>query len=357
MCRASPLPRRERLAPGRAPRVGRGRLSFTLAVILLLVGTGPGAKGAEAQTTTLRGELLQRDGQPAIDIRLVVVGHPPEVSLQDGALFSHALSGTPSEVTIRVVGHPTAEVLFPPGGRVVIPGDPSAVVSVVVGERIGVAVEERIERDLQAIRETLEVRGVSKPEIEAVLRSEMEGLVARIATLTEGAVETAVAGAAQTELRERINRHLGTYVRRSRDLVDAFGLVGLTDRLSLHEQVVLRDAIGNYSQAFEELDRELSEAPAALERAWPGETGLRLRDRMAGMMELIRTEVHQSMLDLREPLVVIQLDFTPDRPSRNAVRAAWQTVVEAMPRLHDAQERLEAEVPPLMEALRAPAAS
>lgn len=337
--------------PGSNPPARR---CAAMVAALLLAALFAGAGEAAAQTTTLRGELLLRDGQPAADVRLVVVGHPPEVALQDGGLFSHVLSGAPTEVTVRVVGQPAAEVLFPPGGRVVVPADPSAVISVVVGERIGVTVEERISRDLQAIRETLEVRGVSEAEIEAVLRSEMEGLVARIAALTEGAVETAVAGAAQTELRERVNRHLSTYVRRSRDLVDAFGLVGLSDRMSLHEQVVLRDAIGNYSAAFEELDRELSEAPAALERAWPGEAGIQLRDHMADVLDLIRTDMHQEMLDLREPLVVIQLDFTPDRPSRNAVRAAWQTVVEALPRLIRTQERLEAAVPPLMEALRGP---
>lgn len=342
----------------RGPTLSRSGPSATRhaafgAALILFAGAG----AAGAQTTTLRGELLLRDGQPATGVRLMVVGHPPEVSLLDGGLFSHPLSGVPAEITVRVVGDPSVEVLFPPAGRVVVPGDPSAVVSVVVGERIGVTVEERIGRDLQAIRETLEVRGVSEAEIEAVIRAELDGIVSRIATLTEGAVTSAVAGAAQTELRERVNRQLSTYVRRSRDLVDAVGLVGLTDRLSLHEQVVLRDAIGNYSSAFEELDRELSEAPAALERAWPGETGIQLRNRMGGVMELIRSDVHQRMLDLRQPLVVIQLDFSPDRPSRNAVRAAWQTVVESLPQLIEAQGRLEAAVPPLMEALRGPAPS
>jgi hypothetical protein len=309
------------------------------------------AKGA-AQTTLLRGELLLRDGQPAAGVRLVVVGHPPEVSVQDNGMFAHTLSGAPSEVTLRVVGGGETEILFPPGGRAVIPADPEALISVLVGERIGVAVEDRIERDLEALRETLEVRGISPEEIEAVVRTELDGLVSRIAALTEGAVESAVTGAAQVELRERVNRYLGTYVRRSRDLLDAFGLVDVSGPMPNYEFLILRDAIGNYSDAFVELDREMTEVAAALERAWPGAEGLELGERMGSILTLIRTELHQEMLDLRGPLTDIQLDYTPDRPSQEAVRRARTAVAEAIPRIEIAVVRLEEEFPRFMEALR-----
>jgi len=328
----------------------RPRALSAVGVTMALLWSAP--VGAEAQVTTLRGELLLRDGQPATDVRLVVVGHPPEVVVRDGGLFTHSLSGTPAEVSVRVVGQPGTEVLFPPAGRVVVPADPGAVVSILVGERIGATVEDRIHRDLRALRETLMVRGVSEAEIQAVLRAELDGLVARIASLTEQAVETAVAGAAQAELRERVNRYLGTYVRRSRDLVDAFDLVDTSRRLGQSEFLVLWGAIGNYSDAYGDLDRELSEAPAALQRAWPGDDGARLRDRMAGVLELIRSALHPEMLALREPLVVIQLSFTPDRPPRRDVDAARQTVTAALPRVQPPVARLEAEMPLLMAELR-----
>lgn len=329
---------------------GRRRALLTAGIAAALLTSGA---SASAQTTTLRGELLQRDGQPAAGIRLTIVGHPPEVVLRDGALFTHSLSGAPAEVTVRVVGRPGTEVLFPPAGRLVIPRDAGAVVSIVVGERIGEAVGDRIGRDIAAMRETLEVRGVSEAEIEAVIRAELDGVVARLAALTEGAVASAVSGAAQAELRERVNRHLGTYVRRSRDLVDAFDLVDVSRQISLSESLVLRDAIGNYSDAFGELDRELSEAPAALARAWPGDTGAALRDRMAALLQQIRAELHAEMLALRGPLVVIQTEFTADRPSRQALVAARQTVSAALPRTRAALATVEAEVPLLMAALRA----
>ncbi len=338
-------------SPRRAP--GPGGRSLALACLALATLVGANAE-LVAQATALRGEVLLRDGRPATNVRLLIVGHPPEVALQDGGLFTHSLSGSPTEVTVRTIGEPDAEVLFPPGGRLVIPGDSLSVVSVLVGERIGVAVEERIDRDLKELRETLEVRGVSEEEIEAVIRAELDGLVTRIAALTEGAVESAVTGAAQTELRERINRYLGTYVRRTRDLVDAFDLVDVSRQMTLSESLVLRDAIGNYSDAYGDLDREMSEVPAALARAWPGDAGRALRERMNEVLELIRSNVHQEMLHLRGPLVVIQLEFTPERPRRDEVRSAREAVTATIPRLASALDRLEAEVPPLMEGLRGP---
>src|SRR5690606_7299371 len=235
---------------------------------------------AAAQTTTLRGELLLRDGQPAAGVRLVIVGHPPEVTLQDGGLFTHTLSGAPSDVTVRVVGSGTTEVLYPQGGRVVIPRDPNAVVSIVVGEPIGAAVEDRIQQDLRAIRETLEVRGVSSAEIDAVIRTEMDALATRLETIARDAVVTAVAGAEQTEIRERVNRYLGSYIRVSRDLVDAFDLIDATGQISMSEFLALYDAIDKYSDGFADLDRELTEVPTAIERAWLGESGRQLADRM-----------------------------------------------------------------------------
>jgi hypothetical protein len=347
----APRPREGGRGPGRAdPGFRTPRYVAAGAAVLALLASGR----ADAQTTTLRGEVLQRDGQPAAGIRLVVVGHPPEVVLRDGALFTHALSGAPSEVSVRVVGLSGMDVLYPPGGRIVVPRDPGAVVPIVIGERIGEAVGDRIGRDIAAIRETLEVRGVSETEIEAVIRAELDGLVARLAALTQGAVESAVSGAAQTELRERVNRYLGTYLRRSRDLVDAFDLVDTSRPITLSESLVLRDAIGNYSDAFGEFDRELSEVPASLARAWPGEDGATLRDRMASLLTGIRTGLHAEMLALRGPLVVIQREFTSDRPSRQELAAARAAIGAALPRVRPVLAALETEVPLMMAALRDP---
>ncbi len=334
-------------------RTGRSadrRTAVLLGGLILTCLSAPAPAGA--QTTTLRGELLLRDGQPATGTRLVIIGHPPEVVLRDGALFTHQLVGAPSEVTVRVVGAASTEILYPPAGRVVVPQNEAAVVSIVVGEPIGAAVEDRIEQDLRAIRETLEVRGVPSGEIDAIIRTELDSLSHRLANIAREAVVTAVAGAEQADIRERVNRYLGTYVRVTRDLVDAFDLIDVTASIGMSEFLAVYDAIDNYNRGFAELDRELTEIPTAIERAWLGEEGGGLAEQMRSLMTLIRSEVHAEMLALRGPLTVIQREFTGSRPSRAELNDAKQAIASTLPRLHPALTRLEEATPSIVEALR-----
>jgi hypothetical protein len=320
----------------------------TLALVLTWTSAG------EAQTTTLRGELLHRNGEAATGARLVVVGHPPEVVVRDGGLFSHLLSGDPDEVTLRVVGDPELEVLYPPQGRTPVPRDPGAVVSVVVGRQIGQAVEDRIDQDLRALRETLEVRGVSEAEIQAVLRSEIDGLVTRIADLTEGAVGRAVEGAARVELRERISRHLRSYSRVSRDLVDAFRLIDVREPMSQANFLALYNAMAAYNNGYVELDQGLAEVPAEVRRAWPGESARSTAQEVSRILDRIHDDFHRTVLELRGPLLVIQAEHNGGNPSGNDLRRARQAVVDALDRLDPLLTGLEAEIPPMLELLRRP---
>jgi len=331
---------------------GRGERWGVGVAILALVLMGTSAGGA--QTTTLRGELLHRNGEAATGTRLVVVGHPPEVVIRDGGLFSHVLSGEPDEVTLRVVGDPELEVLYPPEGRTPVPRDPAAVVAVVVGRQIGAAVEDRIDQDLRALRETLEVRGVSEAEIQAVLRSELDGLVTRIADLTEGAVGRAVAGAAQVELRERISRHLRSYSRTSRDLVDAFRLIDVRAPMSQANFLALYNAMAAYNDGYIELDQGLADVPAEVRRAWPGASGEDRAQELSGILDRIHGDFHQTVLALREPLLVIQAEHNGGNPSGDDQRRARQAVVDALDRLEPLLTGLEADIPPILELLRRP---
>ncbi|MDZ7779972.1 MAG: hypothetical protein U5R14_08590 [Gemmatimonadota bacterium] len=324
------------------------RGAIGLALTLTLSWVRPGG----AQTTTLRGELLQRNGEAAADVRLVVVGHPPEVVIRDGGLFSHPLEGEPNEVTLRVVGDPELEVLYPPDGRTPVPRDPGTVAAVVVGRRIGEAVEDRIGRDLRALRETLELRGVSESDIQDVLRSELDGLVVRIADLTEGAVGRAVAGADRAELRERVSRYLRSYLRTSRDLVDAFGLIDVSRSMSQANFLALYNAMAAYSDGYAALDEGLGEAPGEVRRAWSGDSSVARE--LSEVLDRIHGDFHRTVLTLREPLLVIQAEYNGGATDDDELRRARQKVVGALDRLEPLLARLEAEVPPLLEALRKP---
>lgn len=322
-----------------------------LAPVLLSLGA---AQAVSQESTTLRGELLLRDGQAATGVRLVVVGHPPEVVVRDGGLFAHPLTGDPSEVTVRVVGDPALEVLYPPDGRTAVPREPGTPVAIVVGRRIGLAVEDRIDRDLRALRETLEVRGVSEADIQAVLRTEMDGLVDRIAEITEGAVGRAVAGADRVALRDRLSRHLRNYLRTARDLLRAFELIEVSEEMSSGSFQALYNAVGAYNDAFTELNESLGEAPAEVRRAWPGEEGRARGDEVARILGLIHQDFHPEVRDLSAPLLVLQARFNGGDPDDDDLRGARQTVADALARLDPPLSRLESDVPPLLESLRTP---
>lgn len=213
---------------------------------------------------------------------------------------------------------------------------------------------QQIGQDLRALRETLEVRGVSETEIQAVLRSELDGLVPRIADLTEGAVGRAVAGAEQVELRERISRHLRSYLRISRDLVDAFGLIDVSRTMSQANFLALYNAMAAYSDGYAELDEGLGEAPADVRRTWPGEAGPALARRLSEVLDAIHGDFHQTVLTLREPLLVIQAQHNGGHPDDDELRRATEGVLGALSDLEPVLARLEAEIPTMLESLRTP---
>ncbi len=311
----------------------------------------PGA-GALAQVTVLRGELLDRDGRPAEGVRILIVGQPPEVVVRDGGTFAHPLTGSPSEVTVRVVGSPGVDVLFPPGGRVVVPRDPDAVVPVLVGETLDAAVRERIESDLTAIRETLALRGVADDQIEAAVAAEMDGLVARIEEITRGAVEGAVAGAEQVDLRERLNRNLSAYVRAAADLVRVFGLLDPDQELGPARFQLLYGTMDRYSHAYAALDEEVASMPPALERAWPGSHGRVARRALEDFLGVVRVDFHQKVLDLTVPLDVIQRRYLAGpRPGAGELRDAKQAIQVALPDLAAVAPRLRTQASDILAAL------
>lgn len=323
-----------------------------LLAVAALVGVMPPTGGQE--TTDLRGELLHRDGRPAEDVRLAVVGHPPEVVVRDGGLFTHTLTGTPGEVTVRVVGDRELEVLYPPDGRTAVPRDATTLVSVVVGRRMGRAVEDRIDQDLRALRETLEVRGISEAEIEAVLRTEMDGLVDRIAEITEGAVGRAVAGADRAALRDRLSRHLRNYLRAARDLLRSFELIEVSEEMTFANFQALYQAGSAYNEAFIELNQDLGEVVPEIRRAWPGEQGEELGGKVADVLAGIHDDLHPQVRDLSAPLVVLQARFGGGGADDEGLRRARQTMLDARVRLDPLLSGLEEDVPPLLELLRTP---
>ncbi len=136
-----------------------------LAPLAALVCAGSAlAPGLSArQGRVLRGEVLSRDGQPMPGVRLEVVDNPPEVHFLDGGRFVHNLVGSPSFVSLRVLSD-SLTVLFPPGGRILLPEDPNAYVPIMVGPRIDRSVLNEVQSEMDRFRAVLLARRAPMPK-------------------------------------------------------------------------------------------------------------------------------------------------------------------------------------------------
>jgi hypothetical protein len=281
---------------------------------------------AGQETSILRGEVLTRDGRPAEGVRLFLTGHPPEVVIRDGGFFSHTLTGSPTEVSARVAGPGDVGIIYPPGGRLAVPGDPSAVVTIVVGTSLGEGVLDAIQAQQELIRETLESRGVDPEAIEAALDEDIAGLLQELSRMNRDLVGEARNEAEQAEARREISATLTTYRRRLWDLLEVFGLSEPTSDMGPAEQLWLRDAVTAYNQAYETLDTRRSSMVDDVRRYWPEGDSDALGATLESALTLVFETFHAGVLDLNAALVVIQLEIHDGSPTDDEVRAAEEAV-------------------------------
>jgi len=327
------------------------RVFPTLAASAGLVAVSVGL--AAQETVVLRGEILGRDGRPAEDVRLFLTGHPPEVVIRDGGIFSHPLTGAPVEVTARVAGPDDVGILYPPGGRLVVPGDPSAAVTIVVGTSLGDGVLEAIGAQQKLIRETLEARNVDPEVIEAALEEEIAGLLHELSAMNEGLVRDARREAEQAETRREISATLTTYRRRLWDLLEVFRLLGPTPDMGPAQQLALRDAVTAYNDAYQTLDTRRSSMIDEVERYWEDESNA-LGATLESTLTLVLQTFHTRVLDLNEALVVIQLEVNDGSPSNGEVRTAEAAVRQATSDLQEQFPTLELALDQLLSELGIP---
>ena len=75
---------------------------------------------------------------------------------------------------------------------------------------------------------------------------------------------------------------------------------------------------------------------------------------LSQILDRIHADFHQSVLTLRDPLLVIQAEHNGGNPSGDDQRRARQAVVAALDRLEPLLTGLEADIPPMLELLRRP---
>src|SRR5690606_35009438 len=118
--------------------------------------------------------------------------------------------------------------------------------------------------------------------------------------------------------------------------------------------LALYNAMAAYNDGYIELDQGLADVPAEVRRAWPGASGEDRAQELSGILDRIHGDFHQTVLALREPLLVIQAEHNGGNPSGDDQRRARQAVVDALDRLEPLLTGLEADIPPIFELLRRP---
>ena len=308
--------------------------------------------GVSAQeSVALRGEVLTRDGNPAVGVRLFITGHPPEVVIRDGGLFSHPLTGSPAEVSARVAGSGEVGIIYPTGGRIPVPADASATVTIIVGEPLGPGVLEAIERQQELIRETLASRGVEQEAIEAALDADIQGLLQELSLMNRDLVSEVRNEAEQAVARREIAETITSYRRRLWDLLEVFRVLGPTRDMSTGQLLGLRDAMTAYSQTYETLDTRRASMVDAVRRYWPEPESDVLGATLESTLTLVLETFHSRVLELNHALVVIQLEVSDGSPSDSEVRDAEQAVRTTTAALWEQYPTLELSLNQLLDEL------
>lgn len=315
------------------------------------VALAMGGRVDAQEASTLRGEVLTRDGTPAAGVRLFIIGHPPEVVIRDGGIFSHPLTGSPAEVSARVAGSGEVGIIYPSGGRIPVPGDASAAVTIIVGAPLGPGVLEAIERQQVLIRETLASRGVGQEAIEAALDADIQGLLQELNRMNRDLVSEVRNEAEQVEARREIAETLTSYRRRLWDLLEKFRELGPTRDMGTGTQLGLRDAMTAYSQTYETLDTRRASMVDAVRRYWPKTESNVLGAKLESTLTLVLETFHSRVLALNHALVVIQLEVNDGTPSNSEVQAAEEAVRTTTTELQDRFPTLERALSQLLDEL------
>ncbi len=269
----------------------------------------PGA--LDAQTTKLRGKVVRLNGQPAADVRIRIEGHG-EPAIFDSGEFEYDLSGSPAEVRITVIDSPL-RVVFPPGGQVAVPGDPSVRVPVVVDQSVEEAIQKLfVDRSLQleiTLQGTVYAIDSTFTNLEVGIRDAIVKL-----GITEDTLRSRIRAERRADLGPRILRTVDTWLLALEDLQIEVRLFrskagGNSPRLQRIVLAVgqLQEALRDYDRAVQEMITQEDAFLHGVQDYWRGDQAGAIRDAIAAVYGLGIDTIHaEHVLALNEPLVDAQ---------------------------------------------------
>jgi hypothetical protein len=287
------------------------------ALLVFLVITAP----LHAQTTQLRGRVVDVQGAPVRDVRLRIVGHG-EPEILDSGEFELQLSGRPPQVEVSVVGDGLA-VLYPLKGIIAVPSDPTQRVPIVVGKSDRAYINDVLAARFVQLGSTLRQNGV---RFDASIDSLSDGMrrIIDLLEIKEADIRESIeAQKQQAEIKPELLRTWDTYILEAKDLRDAFRLVVDFAARNPSAVVTLQNAVREYNTAFDALNNRRNAFQANISSYWSGSESEGLtRDLADVYTEAIETIHKGYVLPLNASLVVLQRAHMADKPSSQQIASA-----------------------------------
>lgn len=312
-------------------------------LLLALLLTSASAAPADAQTTRLRGRVMDLDGQPVRDVRLRILDHG-EPEIFDSGEFQLQLAGRPSRVDVQVLDS-TLQVLYPPRGVIAIPADPDEPVQIVVGRRERDYLGDAIAGRLVTLERTLRANGVEYTASVDSLGESMRQIIAILRDQGTDVNRQLERERLQGGLKPGLLRTIEAYLIELKDLRNAFELVSRYAANDIYAVQTLRDAMLAYNTAADSLIRNRDAYAAEIRRSWVRERAELLVRDLENVYVLAEDDIHRGyVLPLNESLLVLQLAYTPNKPGKQQVQQAaadaGATVRALTPRIPVLEERV-----------------
>lgn len=323
------------------------------AFVLLAFAT---AQAVPCLAVVLRGRVIDLDGRPATEARLQIVGHAPQLAIRTpSGEFEQPLAGEPSQVEIAALDGPL-EVLYPLDGLLPVPRDESVHVTVVVGKPERASISELLATRLVRLEATLADNGVRYDAARDSLSLSLARILERL-ELDESDLRHDVAFRREQALTApEILRTVDQYLRELKDLRDGLRLytpLVARDPAALTD---LQDAMQQYNAAFTALNDNRRAFESQILDYWPAAAAGLLTKALADVYLEAVENVHKALVLPLNPSFVVLARTTHqhDRPERDELQAAEDTVTGAAERIDMRLPALEQRAGELRDALERP---
>lgn len=322
-------------------------MMIRLLCALLIAGTVIVSPVWSQDTILFRGKVVSLDGRLAPGFRLRIVGRG-EPDLLDSGEFTFALPRDLTELSVESL-HDRLDIIYPPQGRVNVPADRERITIIVVGAPAEQAVADALADRTRLLEQRLAEEGVQFNVLHGTLEAGIQRILEKL-DLQEEELRDAVKRKDQRAHHfPAIASALKEYVRRAKDLRNAFELIGPVGDESAAAYRGLQRWMLAYQEAYDTLDNNQASFELQVRTYWDDPE---LLDDLKRWYDLALGEIHRDrILASNQSLVDLQLAINDAHFDKARVRTAKEYLARIAAELQPRLQRLDLETTRFLEAL------